>query len=308
MKSIIEDRIRADDITGDPPVASLIDLLKETHGTSLLAILMYGSYLRGKRGTILDFYVLLDSYDGALPKRWHGWLNRLLPPNVYYAKSDALVPPVYAKYATVRLDQFEQAIKHGFHSYFWARFAQPCALLYVRDDATKIRVIDALEQAVVKFVSQTLPVLTPVFTTRDLWARGLGLSYGCELRAESRSKAANLHDNSADYYAELTAALVRERQLPINLDHDDRYVSELSAGQRARARYSWALRRWQGKALSAARLLKATFTFNDPLDYVLWKIERHSGVYIEPTERQRRYPLIFAWGLLWRIYRKGGFR
>ena len=54
--------------------------------------------------------------------------------------------------------------------------------------------------------------------------------------------------------------------------------------------------------------MKAAFTFNDALDYILWKIERHSGVYVEPTELQRRHPLLFSWGLLWRVYRKGGFR
>jgi hypothetical protein len=56
------------------------------------------------------------------------------------------------------------------------------------------------------------------------------------------------------------------------------------------------------------RLVKAAGTFDDPLDYLLWKIERHSGIYIAPSERQRRYPLIFAWGLLWRLYRRGAFR
>ena len=64
----------------------------------------------------------------------------------------------------------------------------------------------------------------------------------------------------------------------------------------------------QGKFLSAARIIKAALTFEDPLDYLLWKIERHSGVHVEPTSRQRRYPLIFAWGLLWQLYRKGAFR
>jgi len=56
------------------------------------------------------------------------------------------------------------------------------------------------------------------------------------------------------------------------------------------------------------RLGKAAFTFNDPLDYVLWKVERHSGIHVEPTALQRRHPLLFAWPLLWRLYRRGGFR
>lgn len=72
--------------------------------------------------------------------------------------------------------------------------------------------------------------------------------------------------------------------------------------------FSWWLRRVQGKLLSMARLIKAAFTFNEPLQYVLWKVERHTGVYIEPSERQLKHPLIFAWPLLWRLYMKGAFR
>jgi hypothetical protein len=68
------------------------------------------------------------------------------------------------------------------------------------------------------------------------------------------------------------------------------------------------VRRIQGKLLSALRLFKAAFTFNQPLEYLLWKIERHSGLYIEPTRRQIRHPLIFAWPLLWKLYQQGAFR
>ena len=59
---------------------------------------------------------------------------------------------------------------------------------------------------------------------------------------------------------------------------------------------------------SVLRLFKAAFTFNEPLEYLLWKIERHSGLYIEPSDRQLRHPLIFAWPLLWKLKRQGAFR
>ncbi len=63
-----------------------------------------------------------------------------------------------------------------------------------------------------------------------------------------------------------------------------------------------------GKLLSVGRLVKGALTFDDALDYILWKIERHSGVRVEASERQHRYPLIFAWPLVWRLYRRGAFR
>ena len=55
-------------------------------------------------------------------------------------------------------------------------------------------------------------------------------------------------------------------------------------------------------------LLKALFTFEGGLDYIAWKLERHSGQAVEIPERVRRWPLIFIWGLFWRLYRRGVFR
>ena len=46
------------------------------------------------------------------------------------------------------------------------------------------------------------------------------------------------------------------------------------------------------------RLLKTAFTFGDWVPYVLWKLERHTGRRIEPSERQRRHPLIFGWPII----------
>ena len=63
-----------------------------------------------------------------------------------------------------------------------------------------------------------------------------------------------------------------------------------------------------GKLFNIARLIKAAFTFEGGLDYILWKIARHSGVTIAVTDWQRRHPLLAAPGLAWRLYRRGAFR
>ena len=70
----------------------------------------------------------------------------------------------------------------------------------------------------------------------------------------------------------------------------------------------WALRRVQGKTLSVARLVKALFTFDGGLDYIAWKLSRHSGQQVEIPDRVRRRPLIHVWGLFWQLYRRGVFR
>ena len=40
----------------------LLGEIRQRHGEALLAILVYGSWLRGKRDTMLDFYVLVEDY------------------------------------------------------------------------------------------------------------------------------------------------------------------------------------------------------------------------------------------------------
>ena len=56
------------------------------------------------------------------------------------------------------------------------------------------------------------------------------------------------------------------------------------------------------------RLLKAACTFDNAIEYVAWKVERHSGYRIEPTPFQRRHPLLAAPRLYWRLRRLGVFR
>ena len=73
-------------------------------------------------------------------------------------------------------------------------------------------------------------------------------------------------------------------------------------------RCGWLVRRAQGKLLSMLRLIKGLFTFHGGLDYILWKIERHSGITVEVSPFAHRHPLLGSWGILWCLYRRGAFR
>ena len=283
----------------------LLAQIRARYGDNLLAVLIYGSYLRGKRDTLLDFYVLIDSY-AAMPRRWQGWLCKALPPNVYQIQHGEAPDEVRAKYALLTLERFGYCMKHDFHSYFWARFAQPCGILYCRDEAVRDRVISCLAQAGKTFAGRVVPVLPDDFNAAGLWSTGLGLTYRCEFRSEPPGHAEKLFSYWPDYYADMTGLLASEST---RFEEDDGHYTNLSS--KAARRWSgpiWRLRMLHGKVLSTLRIIKAALTFDGALDYLLWKIKRHSGVYIEPTELQRRFPLVFAWPLLWRLYRRGAFR
>ncbi len=285
----------------------LLEQIQDRYGTGLLAVLIYGSYLRGKRDTLLDFYVLLDSYS-SVPRAWHGWLAKALPPNVYQIKHGSPPNEIRAKYALLTMDRFEYAVRSDFHSYFWGRFAQPCGILWYRDESTKRRLIDAVGTAAATFIRSVVPTLRNTFSAKDVWTRGLSLSYQCELRSEPPGHAQKLFSSWPDYYTSITTALAGQGLAFEKAEQEGIFINTTSVNTRRRSKAGWWLRRMQGKVLSFLRLLKAVMTFTGGLDYLLWKIKRHSGVYIEPTSRQRKYPLIFVWPLLWRLFRQGAFR
>jgi len=296
----------------DTGLEPLVEEIRQKHDDSLLAILVYGSWLRGKRDTMLDFYVLVEDYR-TLDSAWQGWMCGLLPPNVYHihhkpAGNAAEGQGLRAKYALLTLSRFHHAMQHDFHSYFWARFAQPCEILFARDQATRDTLTDAFNCASATFIRRTLPAMKDSFSSRDLWTRGLSLSYQSELRTESSNRGETIYGFNPGYYDGVTNALAHGTAKFSYSDSDDIYHNHCSHSTRMLSPITWWIRRVQGKLLSVLRLFKAAFTFNEPLEYLLWKIERHSGLYIEPTQRQLKHPLIFAWPLLWKLRRRGAFR
>ena len=86
------------------------------------------------------------------------------------------------------------------------------------------------------------------------------------------------------------------------------YRSDIPDRRRRRCRRQWQLRRVTGKALSVLRLVKALFTFEGGLDYIAWKLERHSGEEIVIPDKVRRAPLIHLWSFFWGLYRRGIFK
>lgn len=283
-------------------------------GDAVQAILFYGSCLRtgNEEGAILDLYVLVDDYKNAYGSRKLALLNALLPPNVFYLEMPLDGRVVRTKYAIVSLDHFAHGTSLGcFHSYYWARFAQPCAAIYTRNAAVRQSIVQALTNAVETFISRSIPLLPATFTTQELWQRGLKETYRTELRPERPEAVARLVETSLPRYRRVTEAAISGSPFPLLAryrDEEIQFTVDLSRRVRWWSRQTWRLRRIQGKLLNLLRLMKAVFTFDGGVDYILWKIERHSGIKVEVTPRLRHHPLLMAWGIAWQLYRQGAFR
>jgi hypothetical protein len=294
-------------------VQALADRIRATYGDAVRGILFYGSCLRSgdDRGGMVDLYVIVDRYASAYRSRFWALLNQILPPNVFYLETRAEGRVVRAKYAVLSLADLKRGTSRAwFHSYLWGRFAQPAAILYAQSPEVAEQLHRALGQAVLTFLSRVIPCAPERFSTRELWLKGFSLSYRAELRAERPEKIAGLFQSSADFYEQITAAVLPLLPYPVKCINGEggHFTPRISIRQRLGCRIGWRVRSLQGKVLSLLRLLKGAFTFSGGLDYILWKIERHSGVTVEVPSRLRRHPILAICVLSWRLYRNGAFR
>ncbi len=290
------------------------DSLSKNYGSAVLGVLLYGSCLRAgtHKDGLVDCYVLVENYSSVYSQFWLVLFNRWLPPNVFYREVPVDEHMVRVKYAVLSLEDFERSVSpQWFHSYFWARFAQPTVLLVASSQEVRERIMKGLALASITFLQKALPRVNSRFTARELWQSGLALSYGAELRAEPAGRVDSLWENDAEHYEQLTFAVLSAHFTGVRVvpqPEGQVYLYKGGSWERYCNGVGWIVRRWQGKILSLLRLMKGAFTFQGGMDYLLWKIERHSGVRIELTPAQRRHPILTGFSTFWRLYRQKAFR
>lgn len=291
---------------------AIVQALHTRLGDGLTALLVYGSCLRNGDLTngMVDLYALVDSYAHVHQKRLQQLANAWLPPTVILVR--ALAPDgriLHAKCAIVSLQDFEAGTGSWFQSYLWARFAQPSRLVYFKDQDTQKRIHIALAQAVMTLMGRCIANLPDRFDSFTLWERALSLTYGAELRPESADRPGQLVWHNKIYYSRITrAAAPAVKYLAACEGEEDSYRNLCPAAMRRGNELLWRFRRIQGRTLNVARLVKSFFTFENGVDYLIWKLERHLGEPIVVTHRLRRFPLVFGWPLLWRLLKSRRLR
>ncbi len=289
-----------------PPETLLTTEICQRHGSAVAAVLFYGSCLRRRTSEgVLDFYVLVDSYRAAYSSRLLAWANAALPPNVFYLEIESEFGTLRAKYAVISMRDFANGARPGgLRSGIWARFCQPALALQVRDPSARDAVTGAVSEAVVTSVARALPLLptragSVRFDAEQLWQQVFRETYSAELRPEDPETIRNLYRADPKRYDRAARAALARLQRCGRLRFDE--SSGVIEGLQTPASRRWSMRRPLAKLAYDAQLLKTTATFGDWLPYALWKLERHTGTRIVPSERQRRHPLLWGWPLLFRI-------
>jgi hypothetical protein len=295
-----------------PDLIPLVNSLKTRFGDSLDAILLYGSCLHSAIPLdegIVDLYVVVDSYYKAYPQRYLANLNAWLAPNVFYLEIPYQNRTLRAKYAVISSRDFEKGAQYWFHPYIWARFAQPSRLLYGRDDSVRERIYAVSAHSVITFLKASATALEAgIYDVEEIWSRGLTLTYASELRAERDTRAHQLAHTNLNAFTRLTEVASPVLQGLLEKLNNGKYRCLTDPETQQQSLWNWRLRRWQGRVLSILRLFKATFTFNNSVEYAVWKIERHTGIRVEQTPMLRRHPILWGLKVAGQLLRRGVLR
>ncbi|WAT19338.1 hypothetical protein OZN62_09155 [Aurantiacibacter sp. MUD11] len=258
-----------------------------------LAVLFYGSNLRtGLREGVIDFYVLTA-----------GEPERGLWPRVSYREWDHEGETLRAKIATMTLAKFAEAASgETIDTTIWARFVQPSALVWSRDEEQRTAVQQAIEAAAITAARLAVAVGPPQGEEADYWRALFRATYRAELRVEKPGREDSILTLNAEHFAGLLPAALEAANVPF-AQQAQRLTPQLDEAQRRDILRWWRKRRRLGKALNIARLVRATRTFDGAGRYAAWKVERHTGVKVEVTPWREKHPILSAPAVLWKVWR-----
>ncbi|QDH12876.1 hypothetical protein E3E12_00130 [Formicincola oecophyllae] len=265
---------------------------------------------------VLDFYVVVESTDGLLGSALERKAARVLPPNVYYWEEphsafeartfgNPAAQPLRAKVAVITVDDFRARCRpSSLDTTLWARFSQPCRLVWAPSETAAASVASLLCEAVLTaawwaFILPTPSQAQQWFSAQDwaaFWRNLYAHTYKAELRVEGADRSASLLAGQVGRYGHMLLLA----WMALGLLHEGK-LSTPAPEQRQAALEQWGHIMRAGKVLNGSRLLKALFTFRGGVDYILWKIHRHTGQVIPASDFERNHPLLGLPRLLWRL-------
>lgn len=301
--------------TGDPAFAAAVERLVVAAGSSLRALVFFGSRRTGAAKadawSAYDVFVVVTRYSGFYRAIRTAGLSGKRPLAMAFVSH--ILPPtqvslpfagegIRIKATIVDEPTLVRETSAARRDHFCAgRLFQPASLLYAKDGAAREMALACLASAVRETWSWSRPWQAQSFDAAGYGLSALRTSLRFEVRPEPAGRAEQLF------------AAQRELQLPV-LDALMRELAERGELAPAGPEATWSARRPVGwlerlrleayfrvsMARTTARWLKHVVSFDGWLDYIVRKASRHSGQEFELSERERRYPLVFLWGRAFR--------
>lgn len=292
-----------------PGVQGMAAAIRGRFGSAIAGIIFYGSCLRsGTVEGVLDFYAIVDSYDAAYGNGLLAFGNRLIPPNVFHLKTVHDGADLRAKVAVLsRADLAYLTAPDSRQASVWARFCQPTAIVHARDEAVRNEIADCLAQAVVTAVECVAPLLPAELTPEQLWTELFARTFGAEFRTERSDRPGLIYRFDAARYDQLARPALTAAGIAFG-EADGKLCLDIAEPRRESARHAWRRKVRLGRSLTLLRLVKAAYTFDGGVDYLIWKAERHSGQKIDVSAFARAHPILCAPVVFWRAWRQGVFR
>lgn len=265
------------------------------HEAGALAVLFYGSNLRtGSLEGVLDFYVLMPGDGSDEPRIW---------PRVSYHERLYGVITLRAKVATMQLATFARAASGALtDTTIWARFVQPCALVWHRHGDVSDDVMVAVASAAMTAGQLAVALGPEKGTADDYWRALFQATYKAEFRVEKPGRENDILSVNEAHFDGLLPAALSAAGIPYETKGDT-IIPTLREAERENLLAWWGKRQRMGKPMNFARLLKASTTFDGAAKYAAWKIERHTGMPVEVTPFRERYPVLAAPSVLFSLWR-----
>jgi hypothetical protein len=293
---------------------ALPDFIQSLHPEAVRAVLGYGSWFAPdirKPISFPDLYLIVDDYDRFYASRLHRWLNRVLPPNVYFVWQwgDAH-RRIRGKYNVISCSDVERECGAEPRDVYNAgRLTKLVWIAWVRDPATRDWLITRLIDANRTLTTLALALVPERFSREDFSLELLATSYRAEARLEGWERIRAMHAAHAPFYAEMHALL----------------LDAFAASTGLIAREPVGFRKvphpvWRKLEARAARLLRVSrlrgylrwarivLTERNLADLAANEAERKAGVQIRLTPALRRHPLLLGLPEFLRVLRERNTR
>jgi hypothetical protein len=309
-----ENAVRGGEPDIAPQVLESLEILSEACGRNLVGVVFFGSVLVGtspSADSAADLFVVVDDYErfyrdihSVLPAARRASimaaLNRIMPPNIIYLR-DPRGLRAGAKCFVINREDFSEGLSPGSRDHFCrGRLVQRVHIVYARSPRDHDDIEEELEIArrvAVEWVPNYLPER---FTVLEFCLRMLEVSYAKEIRPESRSRVREVFAAQQSYFRLMYGRILEEAVAAGKLRRVDGAYSRAERPGFS-DRWSWRVFFAKSKMRATLRWFKYMLTFDDWLDYIVRKAERRTGIHLELTKAERRFPAILLWPKLFAV-------